>query len=436
MKKGLLTAVSLVLAISSPALAQSDRETSAGAAKPVKLGGDERNPQRQAQPQRTLPQTPSDVVKTSDTQASNNDPARAGQEVRPKSKGLIPPPPPGTTIGKDAGDVVSAKKKKKKAPATAEATKDITVASATYRLTGGKSEEQFTTLFNWQPDDPKDPITFTAKFSPLGGGGSNFNWLRIMMGGKMLYNERTLQGKTSVIMDMTGQVPNGTNQMLIQAQGGTGATLEWKLTTPIKVKLTSVNPDEVVVGGDLTLKGSNFDTSPAKDIVTIGSKTVSVSAATSTELKLKIPKNFTPGETTVKVAVNGLESKPLKINIRGIPELTGTNFNGVPPGAELTVFGKNFSKKLGENQVFFGETPGAVVSGTTEQLVVVVPNFSAGLGGIAGQVGIPIKVKVGKIESSNTVPVTIGNSIWEDPGLNFGPNVPQVPVDWRRLLEN
>lgn len=436
MKKGLLTAVSLVLAIGMPALAQSDRESSAGAAKPVRLGGDERNPQRQVQPQRPLPQSPSDVVKTSDTQASNNDPAKAGPETKAKSKGLIPPPPPVTNLGNLPGDVVGSKRKKKKTTATAEATKDITVAAAKYSLTGGKSEEQFSTLFNWQPDDPKNQLTFTANFSPLGGGGAHFNWLRIMMGGRMLYNERTLQGKTSVTMDLTGQVPNGTNQMVIQGQGGTGASIDWKITTPIKVKLTSVNPDEVVVGGDVTLKGSNFDTSPPKDIVTIGSKTVPVSAATTTELKLKIPKNFPPGEAEVKVAVNGMTSKSVKITIRGIPELTGTNLNGCPPGAELTVFGKNFSKKLGENQVYFGETAASVVSGTTEQLVVVVPNFAADLGGIAGQVGIPIKVKVGKVESSNTVPVTIGNSMWEDPGLKDGPGVPSVPVDWRRLLEN
>ncbi len=433
MKKGLLTAVSLVLAIGLPALAQGDRETSAGASKAVKLGGDERNPQRQAMPQR-----PSDVVKTSDTQASNNDPQRPNQETKPKSKGLIPPPPPGTTIGKDAGEVVGVRKKKKKAAATAEATTDITVASGSYRLTGGKSEEQFTTLFNWQPDDAKNQnqLTFTATYTPLGGSGVHFNWLRIMMGGRMLYTERTLQGKNSVTMDMTGQIPSGTNQMVIQGQGSAGATVEWKITTPIKVKLTSVNPDEVVVGGDVTLKGSNFDTTPTKDIVTIANKQVTVNKATATELKLKIPKNFQPGETEVKVTVNGMASKPLKITIRGIPELTGTNFNGVPPGAELTVFGKNFSKKLGENQVFFGETAASVVSGTTEQLVVVVPNFYADMGAVSGQVGIPIKVKVGKIESSNTVPVTVGNSMWEDPGLKGGPDVPQVPVDWRRLLEN
>ena len=328
------------------------------------------------------------------------------------------------------------RRRKKAAPATAEATKDVTVASGSFRLTGGRTEEEAKTLFNWQPDDPANPLTFTANFSPVGSGGSGFNWLRIMMGGRMLYNERTLQGKTSVTMDMTGQIPNGTNQMVFQGQGRPGASIEWKITTPIKVKLTSVNPDEVVVGGDVTLKGLNFDTTPTKDIVTIGKKTVAVSKATSTELKLKIPKNFEPGETEVKVAVNGLVSKPLKITIRGIPELTGTNFNGVPPGAELTVFGKNFSKKLGENQVYFGGTQASVVSGTTEQLVVIVPNFFADLGGVAGQVGIPIKVKVGKIESSNTVPVTVGNSTWEDPGLKEGPNVPTVPVDWRRLLEN
>lgn len=438
MKQGLLTALSLVLAVSMPALAQSSR-SSAGAAQPVTLGGDDRNPQKRQQPATTSTvQTPSDVVKTSDTQSSNagqggtsNPPAKKG------SKGLIPPPPPGTTIGKDAGDIVGVKKKKKKAgTATAEATKDLTVAAATYTFTGGKAQEQFSTLFDWKPDDPQNKLTFTANLSPLGGSGTHFNWLRVMMGGRVLYGERDLANKTTVSMDLTGQVPNGTNQILVQGQGTAGASIDWKLTTPIKVKLTSVNPDEAVVGSDVTLKGSNFDPTPANDKVILGKKTISVSKASSTELKIRIPKDFTPGDTEVKVAVNGQESKALKITIRGIPELSGTNLHGVPPGAELVIFGKNFSKKLGENQVFFGETQVSPVSGTTEQLTVVVPNFQAGLGEVAGQVGIPIKVRVGKIDSANTVPVTIGNSMWEDPGLREGPGVPTVPVDWRRLLEN
>lgn len=434
MKHSLLTAVSLVLFVGAPTLAQTDR-SSAGASNPVKLGGDNRNPQKKPAPlpiQDTSPAGPSDVVKTSDTQASNE--GKPGS-YKLNKKGLIPPPPPGTSIGKDMGDMIAAPKKKKKAPATAQAVKEVTVGQGgPYNFTG-KSQEQFSNTFS-PPVDPKSKLTFTMNYSPLGGGSPKFNWLRVMIGNRLLATERELAGKTSLVLDMTGSIDQGTNQIVIQGQGSPGATASWKLVTPIMVKLTSANPDEVVVGGDLTLKGENFDPSPSKDIVNIGKKVVGVTSASSTELKLKIPKDFEPGEVNVTVAVEGRTSKPIKITVRGIPELSGTNLQGCPPGAELVIFGKNFSKKIAENQVTFGEQSAQVVSGSTEQLTVVVPNFFADLGGVAGQVGIPIKVKVGKIESKNSVPVNIGNSTWQDPGMKGGPEVPEVPVDWRRLLEN
>jgi hypothetical protein len=351
---------------------------------------------------------------------------------------MIPPPPqmmnlaPATIIQTPQG---------KKVRRGVEKEKMVTVGTGgPYNFLGHQAKEEYATTFNWDPDSPNDSLTFKANFTPIGGGNPHFNWIRILLGSQVIADERTLAHKSFWVYDLTGKVDKGINQIVIQGQGTPGCSFDWKLQTPKKCRLTGVDPDEVLVGKDLTLKGKDFDPTPTKDMVYIGSKLLYPSSATEKELKVRIPKDFTPGEYMVKVVVDGLSSHELKVTIRGIPELTGTNLNGVPPGANLTIFGKNFSKKAQENQVMIGSASAQVVSSTTEEITVVVPNFANELEGdtgrIAGQVGIPIRVKVGKIDAINTVPINVGNSMWQDPGLKGGPDAPQVPVDWRRLLEN
>lgn len=458
MKHVLLTALSLLVASNCPVFAQQNDRSSAGAATPVKLGGDTRSKpaaarntsssqSSQAQAKSTASTSSAAAPGTATTGSAATGTTQVpstqvpgGKKTASAAKGLIPPPP---AMQLPLGAATDKTKKTKAPKAAKKEDKTVVVGRGGPFTFTGKSQEQYSATFNWQPDDARDSITFKANFSPVGQpgqSGPHFNWLRIKLGSQVLATEQTLKGKSFWIQDMTGAIPNGINQIVVSGQALAGSTFDWKMTTPRKVKLTAVNPDEVVVGEDLTLKGENFDPTPAKDTVGLGRKNLLATAATATELKVKIPKDFTPGDYMVKVTVDGLTSKEKKVTVRGIPELSGTNFQGVPPGAELTIFGKNFSKKANENQVIFDATPAQVVSCTTEQIVVVVPNFynemSGDTGRIAGQVGIPIKVKVGKIESKNTVPINVGNSLWQDPGLKGGPDVPQVPVDWRRLLEN
>ncbi len=452
MKYVLLSALSLVLISNCPA--NADDRSSAGAATPVKLGGDTRNRQPVQTPVSTAPLSTTGATTGAAAPASTNTtiggaaPIKTGRlpaAVAPGAhlgKGLVPPPPDVPMLAVPKKRAKRARPEAAGAPG-AQVPADVTVGAGGPYTFSGKPQDQFTQTFDWQPDDPSDQLTFTAHYSALNAPGSpgvHLNWLRIMMGNQIIATERDLRGKTDFKYDMTRGVVNGVNQITVMGQGTNGALAEWRLSTPRKVKLKQVNPDEVVVGQDLALKGLNFDPSPANDTITIGRKSMPATAATPTELTLRIPKNFEPGEYNVKVTVAGLTSHEKKVIIRGIPELTGTNLTGVPPGYPLVIFGKNFSKKLADNKVMFGGTQAEVTACSTEQLTVTVPNFYTGLngdtGGVAGQVGIPIKVKVGKIDSINSVPINVGNSVWKDPGLSGGPDTPSVPLDWRRLLEN
>lgn len=445
MKHVVLSALTLMLISNCQALAE-DR-TSAGAATPKKLGGDDRNPKaapRQVEKVTTI-ETKTTTTTKVDTTVGGKAVSKIPEPIKPAfgGKGLVPPPPEMVTgLGAPPAKRRAKRKREDGTTTASPESKIVTVATGgPYRFTG-KEKEEFTTVFQWQPDDKNDKLTLKANYSPLGASMPHFSWLRVMMGNRILATEQNLRNKTDLTMDLTNSLESGPNQIVVSGNGTPGASFDWKLTTPKKVKLVSLNPaDEVVVGQDLILKGENFDSNASKDIVGLGRKTYPANIATgTTELKLRIPRDIEPGEYQVNVTVDGLTSKALKITVRGIPELTGTNLQGVPPGAQLIIYGKNFSKKLGENRVTFGGTGAEVVAGTTDQLTVVVPNFYTGLqgdtAGVAGQVGIPIRVKVGKIDSVNTVPINVGNSTWTDPGIQQGPGIPQVPADWRRLLDN
>ncbi|MBY0359886.1 MAG: IPT/TIG domain-containing protein [Candidatus Obscuribacterales bacterium] len=341
---------------------------------------------------------------------------------RTPRRALVPPPPPNSvmTIRPTTQATTSV-------PASPDtSSKDLIVGSGGPYTFNGSSNQRFSGLFNFDNDDPKVPLTLNVDVSTP----NSFRWLRVYMGNRLIATEKDFRSKNNIKLDLTG-TDGGTQQIVVQGSGARGAAVNWKASSVMTVQLDQVNPDEACPGDAISLRGNNFSISPTRNQVIIGKMNLPVYSATNTELKVKIPvKNFETGELPVYVTVDGVRSKAGKILVRGIPELTGTNYDGIPPGAELYIFGKNFSKKLNENQVFFENTPGQVVSCTPTELVVIVPNFYMGGGSAAlsGQVGIPIKVKVGKVESKNTIPITIGNSRWQSPGFRGGPETETVPV--------
>lgn len=349
------------------------------------------------------------------------------------AKRLVPPPPPNSAI------ITKPQQPPSVVPSIStsfsnninDSSKSIVVGSGGPYVLNGSNNQRFADLFNFVSDDGKEPLTMTIDAGAVPTNRPNIRWIRVYLGNRLLATEKDFRGKGSLKLDLTGTVDPGTQQIIIQGAGARGETIKWSASSVIRVRLDKVNPDEACPGETISLRGENFSMTPDKNKVTVGKSDTPVISATSNELKVKIPtRNPEIGEVPVVVTVDGLRTKPVKITVRGIPELTGTNFDGIPPGAELCIFGKNFSKKLQENQVFFEGTPAEVVRGTTEELVVIVPNFYMGGGSasLSGQVAIPIRVKVGKVESKNTVPITVGNSMWQSPGFRGGPETPIVPV--------
>lgn len=353
-------------------------------------------------------------------------------QARPMTKGgkLLPPPAPVVPTVQPRSVAPSAPQVITSAPVDPSV---VIVGSGGPFNFRGTGSEDFPALFSWKPDAPTDPLKFRVEASSFTGSPS-IRWVRVLLGSRVLATEKNF--KNNVLeLDLTGTVSSGTNQIVIQGGAAPGASMKWTLQTVLNSKVASVDPDEVVLGDTVKIKGQNFSTEIKKNKVFVGKKEVPIKTAGSNELVVTIPKFFEINEHKVTVIVNG---KPAtgnpKLIVRGVPRLTGKSLDGVPPGYRFAIFGENFSKKLNENVVMIGDQQAPVVDGNTEQLFVICPseggNFWAPHAPDQIQEPLQIKLKVGKIECKNTLGIFVGNSVWQD-GMRGGPDTEIVPVDVR-----
>src|SRR6185437_1422936 len=191
--------------------------------------------------------------------------------------------------------------------------------------------QRFVSYLEIKPGMDTAPLTMHIK-------NEGFAWFRLLIANQVVATEKSLKNKAEGELDLTGNVQAGTNQLVVQAGGPIGAKLEWRVTTPAVAKVDKVSPDELVLGDEFKIKGKNFNKETGKNQVLINNKTAQVTKASANELTAKVPTDAPVGDDKLSVKVNGVESNKVKIKVRGIPELSGANLQGVPPGQSLTIY--------------------------------------------------------------------------------------------------
>lgn len=385
---------------------------------------------RQTQPALLYDKDGRPVAAASATPASG---APAPKLLYGKDGKLLPPPAPEVPTVKP-----SAPQRSQAQPATQVVTGDqaktIVVGSGGPFTFSAKNSDEFATLFAWRPDGTNDPLKLTVTAASF-TGNPRVRWMRVLLGNQVLATEKNFKGDT-LELDLSGRVPAGTNQIVIQGGGIPGSSAKFTLTSVLNPKMLAIDPDEICVGDSFKIKGTNFDPDLKKMRVIVGKKEVQITSGSSTELKCTVPKSFPIDEHPVTLMAYGkpCPGSGIKLTVRGIPRLTGKSLDGVPPGYKFAVFGENFAKKLADNQVWLGDVPAQVVEGNTEQLFIICPseggNFYAPHNPDETQKPLEIRLKVGKIECKNKLPIFVGNSVWQD-GMRGGPDTEVVPVDVR-----
>lgn len=315
------------------------------------------------------------------------------------------------------------------APAAAAAPTEVRLGGGSYQVANPNVTSNFADYFDIK--QAGQPLTLT-----LNNGYPKFTWVRVAIAGRQVATEKTFASGATTKIDISDIVGPGTSQLQVQGAGPIGAKFSWSLSSrKSSVKVTSIDPnDEAVVGDKIKIQGEGF---PAASMIKVNfnAKSGRILTGTPRELSVEVPRDAETGDNKVTVKVGAWTSDPKKLKIRGIPELSGTNLQGVAPGMELIIYGKNFSEKAGENLVMFNDQVSApVMSATKTQLVVQTPNVGFIPGGTSTRVddGLgfspsmsTISLKVGKVKSKNTLSVKVGPFMYKDNPFDSGPDTPR-----------
>jgi len=148
--------------------------------------------------------------------------------------------------------------------------------------------------------------------------------------------------------------------------------------TPVSVISLSVNsgPYNTVV----VINGSGFDGAIANDKVYFNGTEATVSAATTTQLTVRVPTGATSGNVTVSVN-NGSAANGPVFTITTPVTILSLNTTYGPYNTPVIIKGTGFSVNPSNDQVYFNGKQATISSATATQLNVIVP-LSAGTGNV------------------------------------------------------
>ncbi len=277
-----------------------------------------------------------------------------------------------------------------------------TVAESRRYVSKTATGQHFVDYINLKAGQDKMPLKL--KFFYKG-----FNYLSCSIGGYPLFDRKRLQEQDPLVITMTGNIGSGSSQVLLDAYGPPGSTLNWVLIAP-KPTLREAKPSEVGPGDTIKLSGTHFCPEARWNEVQFGDKKIAAESATKSQLEIKVPDDVEAGKQKISVTVLGQKTGAVEVEVNAPPELSGVSLHSAPPGQEITLTGKHFAKSLGKNKVSIGGSQAQIVAGGTSSLTVIIP--SALDASMNPAYGVPITVEVGKQKSKENVTIDIQSRVF------------------------
>lgn len=179
--------------------------------------------------------------------------------------------------------------------------------------------------------------------------GTNFSTI-------LSQNTVTIGGLTVIVTAATANsltvvVPDGVaigKPVIVVTTNGATTSNSSSLTVAKYPIIDSFSPASAYGGQEITISGSNFDTtSPSANTISIGGKYTVATAVTSTSLTFRVPSGSATGTTKIAVTSNGLTITSLgSFNVVAAPSDAPsiTSFSPLrgPAGTPVTISGSNF----------------------------------------------------------------------------------------------
>jgi len=141
--------------------------------------------------------------------------------------------------------------------------------------------------------------------------------------------------------------------------------------------ITSFFPTSGPIGSTVSIYGSNFSTTPSGNTVTIGGIAAAVTSASPTQLTVTVPQGAISGKILVRVNnLSGVSAEAFTVTVPTAPLPAISTFAPTTgrAGITVTITGVNFSPTPADNIVKLGDVQATVISATSTELVITIPN--------------------------------------------------------------
>ena len=228
--------------------------------------------------------------------------------------------------------------------------------------------------------------------------------------------------------------------------GGVSSNTNINLTVP-HPQITSISPTSGIVGTQITVNGSGFQTTKGSSTVMLMNSTnnftLSVVSWSDSQIVATVPSNAATGD--VSVTVNGIQSNRDLLFTLPKPVMSAISPSGGPTGTQVQITGTGFGVTQGSSTLVINGTsmpivnwadnlitatiPTGVTSGSatlnvggisTSQWFVVANTYVSSFSPLAGPAGTPVTVNgsgFGTSQGSNTIlynNVAITPTSWSD----------------------
>lgn len=232
------------------------------------------------------------------------------------------------------------------------------------------------------------PLALVATNGSLSSAG--FNWVRMFLQpggsdnnlqsgaselGRLLVDENSFLNSAQLFVDMTSQLAPGRNRIHIEGVGRQGAQFFWELRSIGAPQLSKLNQRVTVGGAALVLSGMGFSVRPSENEVMLGPMQISVMESNGRLLKVYVPPGFPEGQFPLFVAIQGMKSNVIQMEVLPSPKISSVNPVRLLPGQTISIRGSGFSTSPQDNRVYIGKYPAPVVSSNSQVINAIVPNM-------------------------------------------------------------
>lgn len=232
------------------------------------------------------------------------------------------------------------------------------------------------------------PLALVATNGSLSSAG--FSWVRMFLQpggsdtnlqsgaselGRLLVDENSFLNSAQLFVDMTSQLAPGRNRIHIEGVGRQGAQFFWELRSIGAPQLSKLNQRVTVGGAALVLSGMGFSVRPSENQVMLGPAQISVMESNGRLLKVYVPPGFPEGQYPLYVAIQGMRSNMIPMEVLPSPKISSVNPVRLLPGQTISIRGSGFSTSPQDNRVYIGKYPAPVVSSNSQVINAMVPNM-------------------------------------------------------------